>query len=92
MDKQRGKALNLLREGEIVRGLRSGVSPRLQLPGICAAKHELISRWDGHSINMTHTETNRKTVLLSFPAHRSPIRGLGIDASGTRSGLQICGR
>lgn len=68
-----------------------GVSRGIQLPEVCAAKPELIGQWERPSHNGTQAIANRQGSLPSLPSHRSPIRGLGADASGPRSGLRIRG-
>ena len=67
-------------------------SQRLQLPEIRAAKPELIGQWEGPPPNVTQARANRQGALPSLPGHRSPIRGLGADASDSRSLLWSRGR
>lgn len=69
-----------------------GVSWKLQLPEICATKPELTGQWEGPSPDVTHGKANKHGALPSFPDRRSPIRGLGVDASVSRAGLRIPGR
>ena len=66
-----------------------GVSQKLLLPEIHAAKPELIGQREGPSPNVTQVRANRQRALWDLPGYRCPIRSLGAGASGIRSGLGI---